>query len=105
MEHAKKLMLVEPRSYRASMREKTLSRLDEDIEKTLNSDIGDAEKAHLYIEALRKYKHFDSSSSALAEKKTDEKLSETDILATVPVNQRHRAKRLLEHLKRDPSIK
>ena len=74
------------------------------MEKTLNSDIGDAEKAHLYIEMLRKYKHFDSSSP-LAEKKTDEKLSEMDMLATVLVNQRHRAKRLLEHLKRDSSIK
>ena len=35
MEHAKKLMLVEPKLFRPSMREKTLSRLDEEIEKTL----------------------------------------------------------------------
>lgn len=95
-------MLVEPRLYRPSMREKTLTRLDEDIEKTLNSNLDDVEKAQLYIETLRRYKHFDTS---VASKEEEKENTETDILESVPVEQRHRAKRLLEHLKQDSSIK
>jgi len=58
MEHAKKLMLVEPKLFRASMREKTLSRLDEEIENTLNSELSDSDKALKYIDALRRYKYY-----------------------------------------------
>ena len=59
MEHAKKLKLVEPKLFCPSMREKTLTRLDEEIEKTLNSDLPDGEKAIKYIEALILFKIFD----------------------------------------------
>ena len=101
MEHAKKLMLIEPKLFRPSMREKTLSRLDDDIQKTLDSDLPDGEKAAKYIAALHRYKYYDSPNEIVEEKTT----SESDILDTVPNNQRHKAKRILEHLKRDPSLK
>ena len=99
MEFSKKLMLVDPKLYRASMREKTLSRLDEDIEQTLNSELSDEEKATNYIAALRRYKYFGIPPKV--EPKVD---IESEILETVPAAYRYKAKRLMEHLKRDPSI-
>jgi len=99
MEFSKKLMLVDPKLYRASMREKTLSRLDEDIEQTLNSELSDEEKATNYIAALRRYKYFGIPPKV--EPKVD---IESEILETVPAAYRHKAKRLMEHMKRDPSI-
>jgi hypothetical protein len=103
MEHAKKLMLVEPKMYKASMREKTLSKLDEDIESTLNSDLEDGEKAARYIESLRRYKYY--GDSGIADKKGEKSNVESEILATISIEDRHRAKRILEHLKRDTSFK
>jgi len=38
MENTKKLLLVDPKLYRPSMRDKTLSKLDEEIDLTLNAD-------------------------------------------------------------------
>src|SRR6266581_8662394 len=103
MEHAKKLMLVEPKLYRASMREKTLSRLDEEIENTLNSELSDSDKALKYIDALRRYKYYGEEP----QKKEKEKSAgeESEILATVSGARRHKAKQILDHLKRDPSFK
>jgi hypothetical protein len=102
MEHAKKLMLVDSKSFRPSMREKTLSNLDVEIEQTLNSEISDQEKAYKYIEALRKYKYYDVQT---ADKNIDEKSkSESNILDVVSSEQRHKAKRILDHLKRDANF-
>jgi hypothetical protein len=101
MEHAKKLMLVEPKLFRQSMKEKTLTRLDEEIEQTLSSDLPDNEKAIKYIAALQRYKYYDAPKE-VTEKKVD---VETDILASVPDVQRHKAKRLLDYLKRDADVK
>ncbi len=102
MDHAKKLMLVEPKLYRPSMRRSIefLTKLDKDIEKTLNSDLPDSEKANKYIEALRRYKHYELPQPQ--EERVD---TETEILSTVPSGQRHKAKRLLDHLKRDADVR
>ena len=100
MEYAKKLMLVEPKLFRPSMREKTLSRLDEEIEKALSSDLPDNEKAAKYISALQKYLYYETPN-----KPVEEKTSESDVLNTVSSTQRHKAKRILEHLKSDSSFK
>src|SRR6266568_3205365 len=103
MEHAKKLMLIEPKLFKASMREKTLSRLDEEIEETLNSGLDDGAKALKYIDALRRYKYY---GEPVPEKKIEEKAgAESEILSTVSSAQRHKAKRLLDHLKRDSNFK
>ncbi len=102
MDHAKKFMLVEPKMYKASMREKTLSKLDEDIENTLNSDLDDSEKALKYIDSLRRYKYYGETDS---EKKVEKPSLESEILSTVSIGQRHKAKRLLDHLKRDANFK
>jgi len=96
-------MLVEPKQYKASMREKTLSKLDEEIESTLNSDLVDSEKAAKYIDALRRYKYY--GEPPVPEKKEEKASAESEILATVSTAQRHKAKRLLDHLKRDTNFK
>ena len=103
MEHAKKLMLVEPKLFRPSMREKTLTRLDEEIEKTLNSDLPDGEKAIKYIEALRQYKYYESPQTKEKEQETQANV-ESEILSSVSGAQQHKVKRLLEHLKRDKDV-
>ena len=46
-------MLVEPKLFRLSMREKTLTRLDIEIDKTLNSNLSNSEEAIKYMEALK----------------------------------------------------
>jgi len=81
------------------MKEKTLTKLDKEIEQTLSSELPDSEKAVKYIAALRRYKYFDSPVKEEAKVDVEE-----DILSTVPITQRHKAKRLLEHLKRDTSV-
>ena len=103
VEHTKKLMLVDLKLFRQSMREKTLSNLDVEIEKTLSSEISDQEKAYKYIEALRKYKYYDAP--ATDEKIVEKSNSESNILESISVQQRHKAKRLLDHLKRDVNFK
>jgi len=105
MDHAKKLMLVDPKLYRASMREKTLGKLDEEIEHTLNSELPDGEKALNYIDALRRYKFYGIEPKA---NKTEEEKGdsmESEILESVSSDVRHKAKRLLSHLKRDSNFK
>src|SRR5258708_8117491 len=102
MEHAKKLMLVEPKLYKASMREKTLSNLDEEIENTLNSDLEDGENALKYIDALRRYKYY---GEPVAEKKIEKASAESEILSADSSVQRHKATRLLDHLKRYENFK
>jgi len=105
MEHAKKLMLVDPKMYRASMRDKTLSKLDEEIEQTLNSELSDGDKALNYIDALRRYKFYGIEPLTDKKEEKDEKMAESEILATVSSDVRHKAKRLMDHLKQDPSFK
>ena len=103
MEHAKKLMLVEPKLFHPSMREKTLTRLDEEIEKTLNSDLPDGEKAIKYIEALRQYKYYESPQTKEKEQETQANVK-SEILSSVSGAQWHKAKRLLEHVKRHKDV-
>ena len=98
MEHTKKLLLVDPKLYRPSMREKTLSKLDEEIEQTLNGDLPDEQKVDLYLTSLKKYKHYSAVESKQPETKVD---FETEVLQSTPTTQQYKAKRLLDHIKRN----
>ena len=60
MEHTKKLVLVDPRFSRPTMKDKVLSRLDNDISSILNSDASDEAKVNSYMSALS---HFNVVSS------------------------------------------
>src|SRR5918994_4545038 len=62
MEHAKKMVLVEPRQiekWKQTMVEKTLSKLDGDIYEILHRDVADDEKAKLYSNSLSRYLNID----------------------------------------------
>ena len=56
MEHSKKFVLVDPRFATPSMRQKTLSGLDGEIDNILNSDMSDDVKAQNYASVLRRHK-------------------------------------------------
>ena len=111
MEHARKLLLVDPNRYtvsapipghlpvrlKESIAERKLSSLDRDIANALNDDEPDDVKAKRYAAALLSYRMIhdksSSSSSAVAPSKTDA------ILDEVPKTKRRKAKRLLEYIK------
>ena len=110
MEHARKLLLVDPNRYAVSapipghlpirlnesIAERKLSSLDRDIANALNDDEPDDVKAKRYAAALQSYRMIhdkSSSSSAVAPSKTDA------ILDEVPKAKRRKAKRLLEYIK------
>jgi len=65
MEHTKKFVLMDPRFVRPSMRDKVLSRLDQDISNILDSDASDEAKAktmqplYIILKTFITHKHQD----------------------------------------------
>ena len=55
MEHAKKMMLVEPNFYRPTTTEKTLTGLDKEMQEILHSSVPDDVKIKQYSQALKKF--------------------------------------------------
>lgn len=106
MEHAKKLMLVEPRFYRPTIGEKTLGGLDDEVRRALNSDAPDDQKAKMYAMALKNYRSVAAHVDDAEEKREDEKnekkeaFNEKDVLQSIAFGERHKAKRLLDYIKR-----
>lgn len=100
MEHAKKMLLLDPKLYRPSIREKTLSRLDDEINDTLSSELIDEEKARKYIIALKKYRRFNNPTVI-----KDDVMDESEVLKSFPANSQHQAKRLLDGLKKEGGLK
>jgi hypothetical protein len=98
MNHAKKLMLIDPKMYRPSMRDKSLSAIDIDIETTLLSDLPDDEKAKRYTATLKRFKAYDEPKT---EKTPAIDHLETNVLQSIPPNQAYKAKRLLQNIKRE----
>ena len=90
MEHAKKLLLVDPNA-RQTIAEKKLSKLDQDVTLILSSDLPDDEKAKRYIQAMQSFKYFDPIKS----KKVDPK---DQLLQSLPVKIQPQAKQLLEKI-------
>jgi len=65
MEHAKKMILVEPRQIeklKETMLDKTLSKLDGEIYEILHRNVADDEKAKLYSNSLSRYLNIDKPS-------------------------------------------
>lgn len=101
MEHTKKLVLMEPKLVKPTIRDKTLSKLDEHIESILRSDLPDDLKAKYYASSLRTYKTYDEEK-----KKPENKIEklETDVLKSISPNNQYKANRILALLKRDPDV-
>ncbi len=114
MEQAKKMVLVDCRVFeklQESMREKTLNKLDSNIEEVLRRDLPDDEKAKIYSASLNKYLalkdepvNLPSSSSSSSPPPLQKLFQESDILQSVPMNMRGKASKLVEHISRNPSI-
>jgi len=118
MEHAKKMVLVEPRQiekYKESMVDKTLSKLDGEIYEILHRNMADDEKAKLYSNSLSRYLNIDKpnivtkfSLNESEEKKSevvkDSKSVESLVLETVPKKWKSHASRLLTHIKNNPDV-
>jgi len=101
MEHAKKMVLVDPQFYRPSIAERALNGLDAQISDILSSDLPDDVKAKRYAEAVRRFGHI---KEPIIEPTETKKLTKTDLLDSIPSNSRHKAKRLLDYLKRDGNV-
>ena len=101
MEHAKKMVLVDPQFYRPSITEKALNGLDGQISSILSSDLPDDVKAKRYAEAVRRYGNI---KEAIIEPVETKKLTETDVLDSISSVSRHKAKRLLDYLKSDGNV-
>lgn len=95
-------MLVEPKLFRPSMSDKALSALDQEISKTLDSDETDEAKITKYLSAIRRYKYYDASSDIAKPRQPDVADALRDALDTISPDKRHKAKRLIDHLKSDP---
>jgi hypothetical protein len=109
MDHAKKMLLVDPakltaltansstgssgqlnESYRSTIVDKQLSKLDRDIAETLSTNLADDEKAKIYSTILRKYRYFEQKPA---------KSDDIDVIKSVPFSLRSKAARLLKHIK------
>lgn len=123
MEHAKKMVLVEPRQiekFKESMLDKTLSKLDGEIYDILHRNIADDEKAKLYSNSLSRYLNIDKPSVITKFSLTDaaadvdvrkpetvqeSKNIDLQVLDTVPKKWKSHASRLLTHIKNNPHVK
>jgi hypothetical protein len=106
MEHAKKLMLVDPSFLRPTLKEKTFVGLDASIQSILNSDVPDDMKAAQYMHALNRYKTLDRADQTSVDKqKAAAERTESNILDSVSINDRHKAKLLVNYMKRNKDMK
>ena len=103
MDSARKMMLVDPKLFKQTMREKALSRLDEEIEKTLNDDCTDEEKVVRYLSAIKKHRHYDIAEKHYEEKKPKQDII-ADVLRSLPNAQQYKAKRILDHLTQNRDV-
>ena len=112
MEHAKKMVLVEPRQiekWKETPTDKALSKLDGQIYEVLHRDIADDEKAKLYSNSLNRYLNLDKPSvlTKFESKAIDVEDSddvESMVLDTIPKKWKPQASRLLKHLKSNPDV-
>ena len=120
MEHAKKMVLVEPRQIeklKETMLDKTLSKLDGEIYEILHRNMADDEKAKLYSNSLSRYLNIDkpnvitkfetntiNASDNKSEIVKDSKNVESLVLETVPKKWKSQASRLLTHIKNNPDV-
>jgi hypothetical protein len=101
MEHAKKMMIIDPEHYgRTRMIDKKMSGLDHEISVVLNSELPDDIKVKHYMAALREYRALETfperqqrREAALQQMTTTE-----DVLKTVNPESRIKAERILKNI-------
>ena len=106
MEHANKLMLVDPAAYNASQRQQknVNSDLYVEIKRVLDSDFPDDVKAGLYDQAIRKYRYIsDGSTQRTAHSLLVDRVAalKDDVINSLPPSDQYKARRIWHHLDRD----
>ena len=96
---ARKMVLVDPRMVRPTIKDKTLSQLDEQIESVLNSDLPDDLKAKQYMMALNRSKHYDAEPKTPTSSIVPENENFEEIVNSLDQNQKFKARRILTQLK------
>jgi len=86
------------------MRDKTLNKLYEEIDQTLNADYSDEEKVLRYLGALKKYRYYDAEENIGADTRVKKSNIETEVLQSVPPPQQYWAKRILDHMMRNRDV-
>jgi hypothetical protein len=101
MEHAKKMMIVDPEHYgRTRMIDKKLSGLDQEISVVLNSELPDDIKVKHYMAALREYRILETFPEKQKQREASDQHMDTvdDILKSVQPESRIKAERLLKSI-------
>ena len=135
MEHAKKMVLIEPRlleKWKETVQNKTLSKLDDEIGALLNQNIPDDEKAKLYSSTLNRFLKIEKpqttakptlSESTETAPSTNDTATGTDpveledgepqhiqtveslTLSTIPKKFRSKAANLMSHIRNNTDIR
>lgn len=103
MDHAKKMILVDPQTYipTPSMQtDRKLSELDYEMQTTLNSDIPDDQKAKLYVATLKKFRAFENNARAPEIKN----VAANELKEALSPAQQYKAKKLLRLIKDNPAL-
>ena len=101
---ARKMVLVDPRMVRPTIKDKTLSQLDEQIESVLNSDLPDDLKAKQYMMALNRSKHYDAVPKTPTSSIVPDNENFEEIVNSLDQNQKFKARRILTQLKSEKDL-
>ena len=101
MQHARKLVLVEPQFNRPTIKDNTLGKLDSEISQILNGDEDDYTKMILYGSVLRRYKTYDEERKPAV---NNLEALEDKLLKSTPYNLQYKAKRILTQLGKDSDV-
>ena len=101
MQHARKLVLVEPHFNRPTIKDNTLGKLDSEISQILNGDEDDYTKMILYGSVLRRYKTYDEERKPAV---NNLEALEDKVLKSTPYNLQYKAKRILTQLGKDSDV-
>ena len=98
LQHAKKMILVDPE--RSQQNRRNLSDMDKEIEKTLNDQMPDDIKAKHYFSILTKYVKNPTTAWSVAAPDP----VEDELLQSVPLEVRYKAKRILRLLRNNSEV-
>lgn len=112
MEHAKKLVLIDPRilDKLTSAKDKTLAKIENEMTDLLSADLPDDEKAKLYASSAKRHMTISAPDDVNANRIEAEKAVSlnrdvlTDVIRTVPPTHIPKAMKLVDFLKRNPRV-
>jgi len=93
---------MEPKLVKPTIKDVTLSRLDESIQSILQSDLPEDVKAKHYASMLRMHKVYEEEKVLNPIIKMEK--MEADVLKSIPLSNQYKANRILSLLKRDSDV-